>query len=68
MLLNNILCKTNNFQRWDQKCLIRVILGCKFEKLLPYLKSESPNLSNAKFCAKIEILKFGPKKALFEYF
>ena len=35
----NILCKTKNFQIWNQKCLICVISGFKFENLLPYLKS-----------------------------
>ena len=39
MSLNNILYKTNNFQTWNQKCLICVTLGCNFEKLLAYLKS-----------------------------
>ena len=45
MPLSNILCKTKNFQIANHKCLICVILGCKFEKLLPYLKSAPSSLS-----------------------
>ena len=43
MPLSNISCKTNGFQTWNQKCLICVILGFQFEKLLPYLKSAPVN-------------------------
>ena len=37
------------------------ILGCKFEKVLSYLKSTSTSLSNAKFRAKSKTLIFGTK-------
>ena len=47
MSLSNILCKTKNFQTWSQKCLICIILGFKFEKLLPYLKSAPTNYSSS---------------------
>ena len=39
------------------------ILGCKFEKVLSYLKSTSTSLSNAKFRAKSKTLIFGTKNA-----
>ena len=45
MSLSNVLCKTKNFQTWNQKCLVCVILGFKFKKLLSYLKSATSNLS-----------------------
>ena len=45
MSLSNVLCKTKNFQTWNQKCLVCVILGFKFKKLLSYLKSAASNLS-----------------------
>ena len=35
MSLSNILFKTINLQTWNQKCFICVILGFKFDKLLP---------------------------------
>ena len=47
MSLSNILCKTKNFQTWNQKCLICVILGYIFLKILLYLKS-APNQSKCK--------------------
>ena len=43
--LSNVLCKTKNFQTWNQKCIVCVILGFKFTQLLSYLKSVTPNLS-----------------------
>ena len=52
MLLKNILCKTKNFQTSNKKCLSCVIFSCKFEKLLPYLKSELWNWSKCKVLSK----------------
>ena len=45
MSLSNVLCKAKNFQTWNQKYLVFVILGFKFKKLLSYLKSAISNLS-----------------------
>ena len=50
--LSNVFCKTKYFQTWDQNCLVFVILGHKFEKLLPYLKSAPTNYSKCKFLRK----------------
>ena len=52
MSLSNVLCKTKDFQTWNQECIICVILGCKFEKLFPYLKSVPSNLSKCKVLCK----------------
>ena len=49
------------------KCLIWVFFGVKFLKFLPYWKS-AQICRNEKFRAKIKILEFGNKKALFGYF
>ena len=38
MSFSNILCNSKIFQTWNKKCLMSVILGFMFEKLLPYLK------------------------------
>ena len=43
--LSSILCKTKNFQTWNQKYLMCVILGFKFENLLLHLKSAPTNQS-----------------------
>ena len=49
MSLSNVLCKTKNFQKWNQKCLVCVILGFKFKTILLYLKSANSNLSERFF-------------------
>ena len=48
MSLSNILCKTKICQTWNEKCLTDVVLGFKFEKLLPYLKSAPLNYAKCK--------------------
>ena len=60
-----ILCKTKNFQTWNQKCLICWILGFKFEKCFSYLKSAPTNWSKYKFRSKIKIFKCGTKYPFF---
>ena len=52
MSLSNILIKTKNFLTWNQKCLICVILGFKFEKLVHYCKSAPTNQPKCKVLRK----------------
>ena len=66
--ISNTLCKTNNFQTGIQKCLICVILGCRFKILLPYLKSAASNLSKCKVLWEKKILKFGAKNSFLSIF
>ena len=65
MSLSTILCKTKNFQTWNEECLIYVILGIKFEKLLPYLKSALLSQSKCKVPRKDKNLKIWDKKCSF---
>ena len=48
MSFGTVLCKTKKLETWNQKCLICVALGLKFEKLLPYLKLAPKNQSKFK--------------------
>ena len=64
MPLNNILWKTKNFQTWNKKCLICVILGFKYEILLPYLKSAPLNQSKCKALRKDKNLSIWDKNIL----
>ena len=43
-----VLCKIKKLETWNQKCLIWVALGFKFEKLLPYFKLAPQNQSKFK--------------------
>ena len=51
-VIKQCLCTTNNFKTWNQICLTCIILGCKFEKLLPYLKLAPSNVSKYKVLYK----------------
>ena len=47
-----ISLKNENVSIWDQECLLWVVLGNNFKKLLSYLKSAPSSLSYSKIFQK----------------
>ena len=64
-VIKQYFMQKKNFQTWNRKWLICGILGFKFEKCLPYLKSAPTNWSKYKFRSKIKIFKWGTKYPFF---